>query len=659
VVVTESNTAPVLPAQTNQVVLELATLTVTNSATDSDLPANTLTYQLLNAPTGAGIDTNGIISWTPAVDQGPSTNTLTTVVTDNGAPPLSATNRFLVYVTEPDSPPVITMQPVSRTNNAGATATFTVAATGNALTYQWFKNGTNNLALTGLPSATNATLVLTNTSVADAGDYSVLVSNPAGSVTSETATLTVLDPPVLLSQPASRTNNAGTTAAFTVSAKGSGLSYQWLKNGTTPLIDGGNISGATTSTLTLTSVAASDAGSYSVVITNSFGSVTSAVATLTVIVPPAIVTQPLSRTNDIGTTATFTVSATGTSPAYKWLKNATNALVNGGNISGATSMLLTISNVSLADAGAYSVVVTNAAGAVTSTVANLTVNNTNAAGLLFSDDFSRTTLAPWVSRAGVWAITGGILRGGTNTLNSYANAYLTNSWTNYSVQAQIQFPSGGYGGGIGGLVNRASGAHYAAWVYPEGSPGGSSVIKLVKFQTWTTWGYNGASYTAMQQASLPGVGTNWHTVKMAFSGNQITVSYDSNQVMTVTDTEATPYSAGGVSLDLWTDTRGYTMLVDNVSVASLAGGGGSPRPADAVTPASPPVIESIQVIDGQAVITWSAAEGQRYRLQFTGDLGHPEWVDDETEILATGSRASASNAIGASQQRFYRIVMLP
>jgi hypothetical protein len=98
VVVTEVNTAPVLPTQSDRTVTELSTLTVTNAATDADLPANILTYSLLAPPAGATINSNGVIVWTPALGQGPSTNTLTTVVTDNGSPALSATNSFIVVV---------------------------------------------------------------------------------------------------------------------------------------------------------------------------------------------------------------------------------------------------------------------------------------------------------------------------------------------------------------------------------------------------------------------------------------------------------------------------------------------------------------------------------------------------------------------------------
>jgi hypothetical protein len=111
---TVANTAPVLPNQTNRTIAELSTLVVTNTATDSDIPANTLYYSFANAPAGAAIDSNGIITWTPSEAQGPSTNTFTTIVTDSGFPPLSATNSFVVTVTEVNSAPVLPAQ-VDRT----------------------------------------------------------------------------------------------------------------------------------------------------------------------------------------------------------------------------------------------------------------------------------------------------------------------------------------------------------------------------------------------------------------------------------------------------------------------------------------------------------------------------------------------------------------
>ncbi len=95
------NTPPVLSAQPDRSLVDLTTLTVVNTGTDSDVPAQTLTYQLLNPVAGMQITANGVISWTPTLAQSPSTNVITTVVTDNGTPPMSATNRFTVVVSGP------------------------------------------------------------------------------------------------------------------------------------------------------------------------------------------------------------------------------------------------------------------------------------------------------------------------------------------------------------------------------------------------------------------------------------------------------------------------------------------------------------------------------------------------------------------------------
>ncbi len=108
VTVEEVNVAPVLGALPDLTIIELASLTVTNAANDQDVPANGLSYQLINAPVGASISAEGVISWTPSEDQAPSTNVLETVVNDGLA---SATNSFTVVVTEVNTAPVLPAQP--------------------------------------------------------------------------------------------------------------------------------------------------------------------------------------------------------------------------------------------------------------------------------------------------------------------------------------------------------------------------------------------------------------------------------------------------------------------------------------------------------------------------------------------------------------------
>lgn len=302
--------------------------------------------------------------------------------------------------------PIITNQPVSRACDAGTTATFAVTAGGlGPLCYQWTKNGTNYLADGGKVSgATNSTLTISNVLGADRGSYSVVITNVAdGAVTSSIVTLTVNDP-LITSQPANRTNFPGTTAMFSVSAAGTTpLGYQWVKNGTNYLANTNNISGATTTTLTLTNVAQSDAGGYTVIVTNPAGSVTSSATILTVLVAPAITTQPESRTNHYGTTATFTVVASGTAPlAYQWRKG-------GADLPTGTDPVLALLNVTRCDGGVYSVLVTNIAGSALSSNALLVVRVPQRLG------------TPILQADGSCVVFSGDADGGLLTMNNLAN----------------------------------------------------------------------------------------------------------------------------------------------------------------------------------------------------------------------------------------------
>jgi predicted extracellular nuclease len=198
--------------------------------------------------------------------------------------------------------------------------------------------------------------------------------------------------PTVTDDPDSVIVAAGDNAVFNVSASGTApLSYLWRKDGN-PLADGGNVSGATTATLTLTNVQAADQADYSVFISNAAGDATSAAATLTVVVPvaPAVTTPPASQTVLAGGNVTFNVAATGTAPlSYQWNKN-------GFPIGSATGASLTLTNVQAGDAGNYTVTVTNSAGNDTSAPAMLTVVVPdlywNLAAANFGQDWSVTTL---------------------------------------------------------------------------------------------------------------------------------------------------------------------------------------------------------------------------------------------------------------------------
>src|SRR5262249_18636949 len=155
-------------------------------------------------------------------------------------------------------------------------------------------------------------ITITNLSAANGGDYIVIVTNAFGAVTSSVARLTVLSGPFITVQPLSQTNSGTLTANFFLTALGElPLTYQWQAAATgsggpyTNINNAGQFSGATSSNLTIINLALTNSADYIVIVANGFGSVTSSIATLTVI-DPLITSQPQSITRYTGTIAQFT-----------------------------------------------------------------------------------------------------------------------------------------------------------------------------------------------------------------------------------------------------------------------------------------------------------------------------------------------------------------
>lgn len=173
--------------------------------------------------------------------------------------------------------PVILTQPLNQTNLAGATAMFSLVATGAPpLTYQW-RSHTSVNNFTNIPWGTEATLLLTNVQLT-ALRFAAVVTDAGGlSVTSAFATLTVLVPPTITSQPSNQLAEVGETVSLCLMATSptQPLFYQWHFNGSP-------VAGATSSNLALTNVQLSAAGDYFAVVTNRGGALTSEVARLTV-----------------------------------------------------------------------------------------------------------------------------------------------------------------------------------------------------------------------------------------------------------------------------------------------------------------------------------------------------------------------------------------
>jgi pectate lyase len=244
--------------------------------------------------------------------------------------------------------------------------------------------------------------------------------------------------PSIGNAPQDQTALVGQDAIFNVLASGTApLSYRWYYNTNSLLTN------AINSTLTLTNVQLSDSGGYSVVVSNSYGSVTSAVAQLTVSVPvaPSITTQPQDQTNILpGATATFSVIASGSEPLnYQWYYNTSTLLTN------ATDATLTITNVQVANAGSYSVAVNNLAGSVASSNAVLSVNTNPAAPVFVTQPASQvvsvgSTASFTAVAAGTapisyqWNRNGTTIPGATSSTLTLTNAQTTNDGS-YTVTA--------------------------------------------------------------------------------------------------------------------------------------------------------------------------------------------------------------------------------
>ena len=470
-----------------------------------------------------------------------------------------ATVSCTIVVGPVNTPPSITTQPASKTVNQGGSATFSVTASGTApLSYQWRFNGTD------ISGATLSSYTKSNAQSSDAGNYSVFVSNPYGNVTSANAALTVNVPPSITTEPTSQTVNQGGSATFSVTASGTApLSYQWTFNG-------GNISGATGSSYTVSNAQSSNAGNYAVVVSNVAGSATSATASLTVNVPPSITTQPASQTVDAGANVTFTVVATGTTPlTYQWQ-------FNGIDITGATLSSLTLSDVHDTEAGSYTVTVANGVGSVTSSTAVLTVN-------VFSDNFTAGNLNKWgvaisASSPNATPLTisstnhtsgGGFSAMVTNSLNKmYHNFGFSVSghikmsfWLYDNGSSQIPFCDIRSYNGAGYTTNGAVTQLFAAGKYNTVTMTGET-YDSTKYQARVVTGTN-TGWFNLNGAGAPSRSVGWHqfTIERASDGSTISFYVDGVLSRTITGATAAPIDstvigstgAGAITGSSWVD----------------------------------------------------------------------------------------------------------
>lgn len=282
-------------------------------------------------------------------------------IVTGGCAPLSVTSSCVTLSVATSLS--ITSQPADATVCEGSNASFTVAAAG-AGTYQWQLSTDGGATYSNVPAAapysgtTTATLSITGTTAALSGNrYRCQLASSCGNATSNGAILTVNTLPAVSSSPASATVCSGTNQTFSVTASGTGISYQWQLS-----TDGGatynNVpaaapySGTTTASLTITGVPIGlNNNRYRCVVTGTCPpAVNSAAATLTVLSAVAITSNPVSQTICEATGTSFTVAASGSGLTYQWQVSTDGGtsytnLANGGVYSGATTATLTLTNV--------------------------------------------------------------------------------------------------------------------------------------------------------------------------------------------------------------------------------------------------------------------------------------------------------------------------
>ena len=309
------------------------------------------------------------------------------------------------------------MQVTVKGVNTLVSKTASVAAPGNGIQYA-------AQTMTFVADSASTTLTFRDASATSA-DVDMFLDNVR--VTS------AVSAPSISSQPQNVTVAAGSSASFTVTASGSGpLSYQWRLNGA-------DVAGATSSTYAMTNVQPAQAGSYAVVVRNAGGSVTSNAATLTVNQAPTITAQPQSVTVTAGSAATFSVTATGAGTlSYQWK-------FNGQSLGGATAPSYTVASAQAANAGAYTVTVSNSAGSATSNAATLTVQAVAPKGFVnggFEADYTGWTpsgsqqvvTAPWYGATVTEGTKGVVFNAGQQAASAVlAQTFATTPGQTYAV----------------------------------------------------------------------------------------------------------------------------------------------------------------------------------------------------------------------------------
>ncbi len=389
--------------------------------------------------------------------------------------------------------PVFWSQPASQYVPIGSNFVLNATASGYPTpAQQWFFNGaplTNGGRIAG---ADSNTLAVAGAQFADTGDYFAVITNVSGAVTSTVAHVVIGIPPRLTVQPTSQTWVVGSSGLLSAQATGTDpLAYQWYF-GSTPLTNSAHLSGTASNSLSISNVLTSDAGTYILVVTNLFGSIT-CTAAVAVVVPPAITLQPAGYSVPVGMPVTLSATLSGTAPFnYQWR-------LNGTDIPGATSNVLSYAALNPANYGDYQLVASNFGGAVTSTVAQLTVGPVAVWG---NGNPRNYNLPPWPGPglSNVVAVAAAAGSGFNLALRADGTVYAWSTGTGVSGPP-------GPPAGLNGVVGIGAGASHGLAIRSDG--------------TVVAWGSNTYGQTNVP-AGLSNVvavaGGNYHSVALRADG---------------------------------------------------------------------------------------------------------------------------------------------
>jgi hypothetical protein len=425
---------------------------------------------------------------------------------------------------------------------------------------------------------------------------------------------------------------------------GSAISYQWKRYGTN-LVNGGNISGVTTTNLSIANAQTSDSGPYTVTVTDTASSVDSAVANLNVL-DIVIVTPPQSQRVEQDSTVIFTVNATSSSAlSYQWksvIGGVTNNLVNGPNVSGATTNTLTLSHVQVTNSGTYLVRLTTSSGS-TETGASLLVKTfVDYANFLenpgFENDPTGVNESPWVRfqtanpTFGAFQDTNDTYFGGGN-VNVHEGQYV--SFTAFAADFS----------GIYQDVPASPGQIFAAdmWFYnasgdPIPGPSTSSTNESfleVQFR---------AGGTVLRQYITPFLTYTtpqnvWLNLAATNAGGFGTLPPTSNAKYLV----APP---------------GTTLVRFQVTMHDIAGssGFGSLYYDSARLMIKIPAALSVTAFGGNVNLSWKTQGATSYQVQYKDNVTSPTWTDLEV-VPGTGTTVTKSYP-AAGGGRLYRVLTL-